>query len=121
MRFVRIILALALCATPIITTGCATSAAQHPGAINAFDSQAYDTLLTVQAGIEAAKVQFANTPAAKEPLDKLRALYNTTMNAYKVWHSVASVDPAAQQALANQITAVKTSLASLLATFGGKP
>lgn len=117
----RIILALALCVTPIITTGCATSTAQHPGSINTFDSQAYDALLTLQAGIEEAKVQFANTPAAKEPLDKVRAAYNTTMNAYKVWHAAASSDPAAQQALANQITAVKSSLASLLSTFGGKP
>lgn len=117
----RIVLALTLCVTPIITTSCATGTAQHPGAINAFDSQAFDTLLTIQAGIEEAKVQLANTPAAQPALTKLRAGYNTTMAAYKVWHAAASTDPAKQADLQKQIDAVKAGLADLIKTFGGKP
>lgn len=116
----RLLLALALC-VPGITTGCASGTAQHPGSINAFDSQAFDALLTIQAGIESAKVQFANTPAAKEPLDKIRAAYNATMNAYKVYHQAASKDPITEADIRLRIDGVKTSLAALLTLFGGKP
>lgn len=113
-----LLLALALCVAPIIETGCATSTAQHPGAINALDSQAYDALVTIQAGIESAKTQFAGNPAAKDPLNKVIAGYNTAMAAYKVFHTTANPTAAAQTDLQNQIAAVKASLAALTAQFG---
>ena len=75
-----LILLLAACATTSTTPN-------HPGAINAFDSAAYDTLITVQASINQAKTLVGNYPQFKADLNTAIAAYNTVIAAYKVYHS----------------------------------
>ena len=113
-----------LCMVPLLfLQGCGTATVQHPGAVNTFDSQAYDALLTTQAGIESAKTQFGANPAAKAPLNALIAAYDALQSTYKAYHTAASAGTAtaAQQAsVQSQIDAVKGQLSQVMTTFGGK-
>src|SRR6185369_14413075 len=84
-------------------TSCASAPIQHPGAINAFDSNAYDALITEQAAIEQAKSNINSFPQFKTQLNNVIAQYNVTMDAYKTYHSVGSGDTVALQ---NQINSL---------------
>jgi hypothetical protein len=99
-------------------TGCA-STATHPGAVSTFDSQAYDSLVSIQASIEQAKADFGSDPAAKAPLNRVIAAYNAAQDAYKSYHALAvsgkAPDPTSLQA---QISALVADIASIRATFG---
>lgn len=98
----------------LLLAACAQHAPVHPGAVNAFDSSAYDALVTIQAAIEQAKV---NVPVAQKPLlNKIIADYNVAHQAYVVYHSAAvagTADPTAQANLQAQIDALKSAVASL--------
>lgn len=116
-----VLLALALA----LAASCASSGtAVHPGAANATDSQLYDSLISVQAAIEQAKVDFGSDPAAKPYLNKLIAGYNAAMDSYKSYHAAAvsghPPDPATLQA---QIAALVQDVAAVQAQFkkGAKP
>lgn len=87
--------------------GCAKSVTvSHPGAVNAFDSNTADTIVTARGTIEAAKPIFT-TPAQKAILNKVIDSFNLTEDAYKAYHSAAVVggspDPVALQALLRQL------------------
>lgn len=120
LAFLTLVLALA--------TGCASSSTgsprTQPGAANATDSQIYDALVSVQASIEQAKVEFGSDPRAKAPLNRLITGYNAAEDAYKSYHQLAVAghppDPATLQA---QIAALIQDVAAVQATFGkgGKP
>jgi hypothetical protein len=102
-----------------LAAGCASSStAVHPGAANATDSQIYDTLVSVQASIEQAKIDFGSDPAAKPYLNKLIVGYNGAQDAYKSYHQLAvsghAPDPATLQA---QIAALVQDIAALQAQF----
>lgn len=102
-----LLLALAL-SLPFGLTSCSNPATvTHPGAVNAFDSNAYDALITAQAAIEQAKVGIA--PQYKTQLNQVIAGYNAAMHAYQVYHAAAvagsSPDPAALQAQISQLVA----------------
>lgn len=107
----------------VLLTSCA-SAPVHPGAVNQTDSQIYDTLVSVQASIEAAKVEFGAEPAAKAPLNRLITSYNAAQDAYKSYHQLAvaggSPDATTLQAM---VTALVTDVAAVRAQFGkgGRP
>lgn len=106
--------------------GCATSSTSssssiHPGAANAIDSQIYDTLVSVQASIEQAKIDFGSNPAAKEPLNKIIVSYNTIQNAYKSYHQLAVAGHAPDAtSLTLQVSTLVKNVAELQAQFGKK-
>lgn len=108
-------------ATSVYETGCAKSATtSHPGAVNAFDSNAYDALNSAQAAIEQAKTQLGSTPAAKGALNKVIASYNATMDAYVAYHKAAVAGGVPDQAsLQAELTALITDVAALKTQFGG--
>ncbi len=116
MRKLILSSSIAMCLL-ISITGCGTSAPatiSHPGAINAFDSNVFDALVTIQAGLDEARAQAPMaSPAFRTLLNQAIAAYNTAMNSYKVYHTTASADPAAQAALQMQIDALKVNLANL--------
>lgn len=103
---------------PVTLVSCGHGAVQHPGAVNAFDSNAYDSLVTAQAAIEQAKTNLP--PQFKTQLNQVIAGYNTAMNAYKTYHSASvqgtAPDPAALQAQIDQLVA---SVAALMAQIKG--
>lgn len=109
-----LLLALTGCAAK---SGSTTPPPPHPGAANAFDSAAYDSLVTIQAGIEQAKV---NAPVGQKALlNQIIADYNLAMHAYEAYHAAATAGtaaPTAQADLQAKIDALKTNLASV----GGK-
>lgn len=104
----------------LMTTGCAikTGKANHPNAVSAVDSDAYDTLIGAQAAIEEAKANIAAHPDAKPALNDAIRIFNLAEAAEKTYH--ASQDPASlaqlQQALPELISAV----ANLEQLFGKK-
>ena len=102
----------------VAIAGCA-SRAVHPGAANSTDSQIYDSLISVQASIEQAKVEFAGNPAAKAPLNKIIAGYNAAQDAYRSYHELAVSGHAPDAAsLTAQVSALVRDLAELQAQFG---
>ena len=96
----------------LILMSCASAPViQHPGAINSFDSNAYDTLITEQAAIEQAKLNIAQFPQFKTQLNNVIAQYNVTMEAYKIYHNAGSGDIASLQ---SQISSLVTNVAALI-------
>lgn len=97
-------------------SGCsATAIANHPGAVNAFDSQTYDVLLTAQAAIEAAK-PLGTTQPIKDAINKAIAAYNVAEAAYTAYHQAATAGTATasqQTALQSNVASLKTATAAL--------
>ena len=100
-------------------TGCGRQAhAVHPGAINAFDSYSYDTLLVAQAAIEQAKTEVAKHLNAKRPLNQAIASFNIAEASYVAYHaSAGTLDTADLQKALRELT---VALAQMHAAFGGK-
>lgn len=71
----------------------------HPGAVNTFDSNSYDILLAEQAAINAAKLQIGNYPNLKPILNRVIDEYETTMKAYKLYHTSATLGNVADPTL----------------------
>lgn len=108
---------LTLClAVGLCLTGCSpTATANHPGAVNAFDSQTYDVLLTAQAAIEAAK-PLATTASTANALNAAIGVYNAAEAAYVAYHQAATAGTATasqQSALQSQVAALKSATAAL--------
>ncbi len=104
----------------IVLIGCATQnpPAIHQGAVNSFDSNTYDILISVQASIEQAKT---TAPAQyKAQVNDVIAGYNAAMSAYKIYHAAAlqgtNPDPNALQA---QVNVLISSVAKLLTQIKG--
>jgi len=97
----------------------------HPGAVNAFDSTAYDALVSAQAAIEQAKVGIPQSQKAL--LNKIITGYNKAESAYVAYHTLAlslqakpdatqSSQLATQQAaLQGQIDALTSQISTLKA------
>ena len=84
-----LVLVLGGCAGTKATTatGVTTPPAPITGAANTFDSTTYQTLVTIQAAIEQAKV---GIPAAQIPLlNKVIADFNVAESAYAAYHALA--------------------------------
>src|SRR5689334_5487220 len=78
---------------------------QHPGAVNAFDNYAYDTLRIEEKALLEAKAHLSTTPLIVPAYNAAKEQYNTTIAAYKTYHLalVAGQNPD-NSALAAQIT-----------------
>ena len=89
----------------------------HPGAVNTFDSQTYDTLIVTHSVIESTKADLAagKFPAGKvadgvkAALNALVLSYNVTDTAYLVYHTAA----AAGTATATQQAAVTAGIQNI--------
>jgi hypothetical protein len=108
----------------LVLAGCAAqnpTTVSHPGAINSFDSNAYDSLVTAQGAIDAAK-PLATSAGQKAILNKVIAAYNEAKNAYLLYHSQlaagGNVDTAA---LSAQLTSLVQATANLATQLKGAP
>ena len=93
--------------------------APHPGAVSAFDSQAYDALLVAQEVIIQAKASFAvgGLPAGSKPvLNRAIESYNVARASWLTYRSVAQAgqDP---QVAATKLTAALTELTAAVAAI----
>jgi hypothetical protein len=103
----------------LFLTACAAQTyTVHPGAVNAFDSQSFDSLLVAHSVIESTKADLAANkfPAAisgnvKTALNGLITAYDASDTAYLAFHAAA----ASGGATAAQTAAVTQSLQSVSA------
>ena len=110
--------AVVVAALILILAACATTntAPSHPGAINSFDSTAYDTLITVQASINQAKTLITTYPQFKTDLNTTIAAYNAAQAAYKTYHTAGA--SGSTTALQTQLQALVAQVAALLKNLG---
>jgi hypothetical protein len=106
----------------VALTGCGTATVQHPGAINTFDSNSYDALLTAQGALDQARTQYAAlTDAQKRTVgpvfNKVIAAFTAAQDAYKAYHGAAAGAPD-QTALQLQINQVIADIAALVRQIG---
>ena len=115
----------------LVTLGACGKAYQvHPGAVNTFDSQAYDTLIVAKAAIDQCKTDVSNgtfTGAVlanvETALNGLITAYNVMDSAYQVYHAAAvagTATPAQQASVTAGATQVTTAMSNLTAAKGGK-
>jgi len=100
-------------------SGCAT--ALHPGAVNKFDSDSWDALLTAQTMLEQASADptITGDPASKAVLNKAIAAYDTAESAWQLWHSSAVAAKAAGNAAAvGDSPQLSAQIAELVADVG---
>ena len=119
---------LPLILAALVLSGCAgVQTPVHPGAINQFDSGAYDTLIMLQASLTRCTQELAIHPEYGKYKDELNLAiqaYNTAQAAYKTYHTAGTAPaPTAAQtaALQAQIADVVTQVAKLLTALGVKP
>lgn len=89
-----------------------------PGAINTFDSDAYNTLVTAQGALSQAKKDFGSDPAAKTPLNTAIDAYNIAEHTWKTYHAAGGGDTADSQILQQELSALVAAIASLEKDFG---
>ena len=120
-RFKTAAAVLLLC---FLLASCATvTPVPRPGAINAFDSTAYDTLISVQAAIQQAKIAVSTPGLAqyKGQLNQAIAAYNTTIAAWKVYHEAgAGVTSDQTAALQTEVADLVSQVGKLLTALGVK-
>jgi hypothetical protein len=116
----RIVLAIALCAAPVFTTGCASSTAQvsHPNAVDALDSRVYDALVVIKAGLVEARKQFATSVTARPILTAATNAYNVAEAAWQLYHAKKPDAPTAAD-LTQKLTDAQTAYAGVAGL--GKP
>lgn len=108
--------------TVLLLAGCAAHT-QHPGAVNKFDSDSYDTVLVTHNIIETTKTDLASnlfsasiSGNVKDALNKLIQGYNIADTAYKTYHTAAlagSASPAQQAALTDALNNLNSQTAAL--------
>lgn len=97
----------------------------HPGAVNTFDSQTYDVLVTAHAAIEATKTQIASGAFSGTVLRDVSIGLNTLVDAYNLaettylaYHAAASATPpTATVAQANQLQGQTAGIPQLVANL----
>lgn len=80
----------------LLALGCSHSYVVHPGSINTFDSQTYDTLIVYHDAIESAKADLTSGQfpvAAKPVLNRFIEAYNTLQGVWTVYHTSGSANP----------------------------
>ena len=103
----------------VMLCGCAVHKPIHPGALNAFDSQAYDTLITTQAALNQARTQIDQTPGYakfRPEFNKTVEVFNVALAAYKTYHGGGG----SKAAVETQLAGLGAQLGALLADLGVK-
>ncbi len=70
----------------------------RPGALNAFDSATFNTLVTIQAALEEASKEASNLPTIKPEVNKAIDLYNAAEISYKAYHEALEAGKPTDQA-----------------------
>lgn len=124
-RFAPLVLAV------LLLGGCKTQGyVQHPGAVNAFDSQSYDSLLVTHSIIETTKADLAANkfPATisanvKTSLNNLITAYDVADSAYLAYHAAAvqgTATTAQATDVSNKIQVVTNATTHLNMVKGGQ-
>jgi hypothetical protein len=119
----------ALLLTLLLLAGCGANRSTHPGAVDRFDSEAYDLLLTTQNALSAANGEIDNIPVAYrrqyiDLVNNVGAAYNIARNAWTVYRNAVIVthlgsEPTDLTQLRNSLELSTNALNSaLLALFG---
>lgn len=114
----RLILALALC-LPVALVSCGTATTQTPAPVKpSTDLQIARALLDAQTAIEQAKTLVSAKSAIKEPLNKVIAGYNATLDLYLVYHQsvVAGGNPDATVIL-SKVAEMSAAVVALVGLF----
>ena len=95
-------LVLFLAAT-LTLSGCAARQI-HPGAVNKFDSDAYDALLVTDSIIKSTRTDIENgvfpasiAPKVKDAINYVITAYNAANTSYRVYHAAVSTGTATAQ------------------------
>lgn len=121
----RLILAICLAAcVTLVTPACSKNVvASTPGAVNTFDANAYNALVSARAAISQAETQYlAGTPNAtlKNIINTAVASYNAVAPAYILYHQAlvagGAPDPTTLQ---TQVTQLVANVAALITQIGG--
>ena len=86
---------LLLVVAVLSTAACAAHYKPHPGALNAADSAAYDTLLVAEAAIDQARAENQTRPLsaqAKEALNTLIDSYNVARTAWLTYRGAVATN-----------------------------
>lgn len=87
----RLRLPVAILLTVLLLGGCAARSYQvHPGAVDEFDSRTYDAILSFQAGLDQAKVEYAqgNLPlSSRKIINRAGDLYNVLSDSHRVYRT----------------------------------
>lgn len=112
----------------VLFAGCAARTI-HPGAANAVDSNAYDTIFIAHNVIESTKADLSANkfPASIAPnvvtaLNRLVTAYNLADQAYIAYHNAAlggTATPAQAAALQSSVTDVSTAVSAVASAKGG--
>lgn len=102
----------------VLAAGCATRLTVHPGALNAFDSAAYDSLLVAEAAIDQARTAYAAGQIAgnKQALDALVASYNVARESWLTYRGALTTNDPPQTYL-DKLNANLTDLANAIRVF----
>jgi len=107
----------------LVLSSCGKQAViQHPGAVNAFDSNTYDALITVGASVLQAKELVTDSfPQYKDQFNKVNQAYRALEDSYRAYHIALTqgLSPDSN-ALAIQLTKVTTDITTLLTSLGVK-
>jgi hypothetical protein len=102
-----------------VMLGCAahTVKAPVPGALNSFDADSYQTLMTAQATLNSLKSTAATTPSLKPILNQAISSYDVAETAWQAYHAAAST--ATQAALTTSLSDLNTKVSTLQAAAAG--
>lgn len=109
------------------TVACQKRATPHPNQLNAFDGQVYDSLVSAQAALDAAKGQYASgkLPASsKEVINDAGTAYESARTGWVYWRDLSmgikSGDVnAAQATLQQDLAQLANAIAKVAALKGG--
>lgn len=112
----------------LFTIGCQKKVTPHPNQLNAFDGQAYDSLVSAQAALEEAKGQYASgklPPAAKVIINDAGALYESARTGWLYWRDISMGIKSgdvneAQARLQDDLAQLSTAIAKVAAIKGAK-
>lgn len=118
----RFLLVMLLSCTMYSAVGCASANyVSHPGAVNVFSSQAYDTLVATDAVIKATEADLNNNafpvawvPAIKKSLNVLIQSYDVANISWQAYNAAAT--PTNQTVLQQNLTSVNMATTALSTT-----
>lgn len=101
----KCLLTLLVCST-LSVAACNKAPVQHPGAVNAIDSNSYDSVLALKTIIDSTKADLAAGKFSDTLAPKVKALLNNTVipaynaldSAYLAYHAAVAADSNASSA-----------------------
>ena len=126
-REVRVAVILTVIAV-VFTIGCQKKITPHPNQLNAFDGQAYDSLVSAQAALDEAKGQYASgklPPSSKAIINDAGAVYESARTGWVYWRDVSmGIKPGdvneAQAKLQDDLAQLAAAIAKVVAIKGGQ-